>query len=137
MTPLLLTLVGTLATCVPVRSKSSVVGVYELSGDHRRIVLDLTADGQFTETITSRSGSVEKRTGKWLWNNDGLSLDELWIPKEFAPDYILQADSESGTQPKYTVPGHWSVSPEYHWGTVVFEVFPDADVSFRKISRPQ
>jgi len=61
-----------------------------------------------------------------------IDFDSLWIPKEFAPDYILQADSENSDQPRYTDPGHWVLAPEYHFGSVVLEIFPDADVSFRK-----
>lgn len=67
-------------------------------------------------------------------NNGYLNFDELWIPKSFAPDYILQADAGSGPdRPKYTEPGHWVLSAESHWGTVTLQVFED--VSFRMVER--
>ena len=119
--------------CHSVRSKPDVVGLYELKVGHDRISLEIATDDRFTETIRWASGKVEKRTGTWHWKNGFLSFDELWIPKSFAPDYILQADAESGpNEPKYTEPGHWVLPAESHWGTVTLEVFED--VSFRKVA---
>lgn len=124
-----------LVGCYYVTSKPDVIGLYELKVGHDRINLEIAPDDRFTETIQWASGKVEKRTGTWRWNNGSLSFDELWIPKSFAPDYILQADAESGpNQPKYTEPGHWTLSAENHWGTVTLEIFPDADISFRMVA---
>jgi hypothetical protein len=130
----LVALSSALVACYSVRSKPDVVGFYQLKGEHDLISLEIGPDERFTETIRWASGKVEKRTGAWRWNNGFLSFDELWIPRSFAPDYILQADAESGpTMPKYTEPGHWVLSAESHWGTVTLQVFED--VSFRMVER--
>ena len=122
--------------CVRVRSTTTLVGAYELRGDGHQIQLKILPGGTFTETISFKSGTTKQVGGKWQWDGKTslLSLDDLWIPIEFAPDYIVAADSRSGQQPKYTEPGHWVVSPEYQWGTVNIDIFPDADIGFKKTS---
>jgi hypothetical protein len=80
------------------------------------------------------SGQVDKRTGRWDWGAGRLSFDELSIPKSFAPNYLRP--TESSGSPKYTEPGHWSISPENHWGTVVLPIFPNEDVNFKMVKRP-
>jgi hypothetical protein len=131
LTAVLSICIGSLCSCFPVHSQSGAVGRYILGDGGQRIVLDVVADGSFTETITFRSGATQELTGKWSWSDGSISFDSLWIPKEFAPDYIGQTDSGSGV--KYTEPGHWTISPEYHWGTVVLEVFED--VKFRSVKQ--
>ena len=120
--------------CVYVQSRASVVGTYRLGSNHQRIVLELSPDGNFTETISYRKGEVTKHVGKWDFKSasDDLTFDSLWIPKEFAPDYILRVDENSKSQPKYTEPGFWTVTPTYERGTVTLDVFPDADITFKK-----
>ena len=125
-----------LVACIPARSKASVIGVYELKVERQKLTLELASDGSFTETIQFASGQVEKRVGQWNWMPGRVGLTGLWIPREFAPDYIHRADSEVGSgQPKYTEPGYWSVSAENHWGTTLLSVFPDDDVNFRMVKR--
>lgn len=120
--------------CVDVQSRAGVVGTYQLDSNHRQIVLELSSDGNFTETISYRKGEMTKHVGRWDFKpaNHDVTFDSLWIPKEFAPDYILDADENSKGQPKYTEPGSWIVTPTYEWGTVTLNVLPDADISFRK-----
>lgn len=114
------------------------MGRYELKVGNDRIDLDLASNQSFTETIRWASGKVEQRTGKWYWNRSSVSLDGLWIPKSFAPDYIKATDAKDGSnQPKYTEPGNWAVSAERHWGTVTLAVFPDADIYFRMVAHSQ
>jgi hypothetical protein len=130
----LLILSSALIACYPVGSKADLIGLYELKAGNDRISLELSSDQTFTEAITWASGKVERRTGKWYWKDGDLSLDELWIPKSFAPDYILAADAESGpNQPKYTDPMNWAVSAEMHWGKVELIIFPDSDVYFTMV----
>lgn len=123
--------------CTMVKSESEVLGEYELKVGKGRIELKMFPDRSFSETILWPTGKVENRSGKWLWAENGISLDPLSIPSEFAPDYILQADAyaKENKQPKYTEPGHWSIRAEKHWGTVTLPIFPDADVSFRMVRR--
>jgi hypothetical protein len=87
--------------------------------------------------LRGASGKIESCPGKWIWSQNGISFDQLWIPPAFAPDYILQADASApaNKQPKYTEPGHWYMRPERHWGTVTIPIFPDADVNFKMIMR--
>lgn len=119
--------------CLDVTSRAGVVGTYQLGSNHQRIVLELSSDGNFTETIRYRKGEVTKHVGRWDFKPpDSMRFESLWIPKEFAPDYILDADENSKGQPKYTEPGFWIVTPTYEWGSVTLDVFPDADISFRK-----
>lgn len=97
-----------------------------------KFALKVSPDKSYSETIFWPNGKVESRSGKWLWAENGISFDQLWIPSEFAPDYILQADTsaKANRRPKYTEPGYWSMRAERHWGTVILPIFPDADVSF-------
>ncbi len=123
--------------CSMVKSESDVLGEYELKVGNGRIALKVSPDKSFSETIFWPNGKVDNRSGEWLWAENGISFDQLWIPSEFAPDYILQADAsaKANKQPKYTEPGHWSMRAEKHWGTVIFPVFPDADVNFKRVRR--
>lgn len=120
--------------CVYVQSRGGVVGTYHLGSNHQRIVLELSPEGNFTETISYRNGEVAKHIGRWNFEpaNENLTFDSLWIPKEFAPDYILRTDENNKGQPKYTEPGSWTVTPTYEWGSVTLDVFPDDDISFKK-----
>jgi hypothetical protein len=121
--------------CTIVKSESDVLGEYELRAGNGKIVLQVSPDKNFSETIYWPTGKVESRSGKWLWNKHIINFDQLWIPSAFAPDYILQADAsaEANKQPKYTEPGHWAIQPERHWGTVTLSIFPDADVNFKMV----
>jgi hypothetical protein len=124
-----------LLSCYYVQSQEGVVGEYALDRDGNRIVLDVIAGGTFMETITLKSGEVVKQTGTWTFAkpNSNLSFDSLWIPREFAPDYIVRVDDNSTGQPKYTHSGHWILTPQWRWGRVVMDVFPDDDVAFKKV----
>jgi hypothetical protein len=123
-----------LVGCVPVRARSEVVGVYELNGGKQKITLEVFPSETFTETIIFASGQTERRTGGWHWAPGRIGFDGLWIPKSFAPDYILHADSAAkGTQPKFTDAGYWSLSAENHWGTMTLPIFPDADIGFTMV----
>ncbi len=123
-----------LSACVPVRSNSDLVGTYELSLEHQKIRLELAANGSFTEIIRFESGKEEHQAGRWDWSNERLGLYGLWIPRSFAPDYILKADSMAkvSTQ-KYAEPGYWAIRPEKHWGRIVLSIFPDADINFERV----
>jgi hypothetical protein len=124
-----------LVGCWVVTSRADVIGQYDLSVGSDRISLTLSPDGTFIENVLWASGKVDSLTGTWRWGNGGdLSFDKLWIPKAFAPDYIIQADSrQTSDGPKYTEPGYWSVSAERHWGKVTIAVFPGADVEFKMV----
>ena len=138
---LLLTVAASLfmTGCTIVKSESDVLGEYELRPEtgNGKIVLQVSPDKSFTETIYWPTGKIESRSGKWLWKDDGMSFDQLWIPSAFAPDFILETDAEAkaNNQPKYTEPGHWAIQPERHWGTVTLSIFPDADVDFKMTKR--
>lgn len=133
---LVIALLLSLNGCMNVKSQSDVVGEYRLGVGANEITLKIFPDRRFSEKIVTQNGKIEDHSGKWSWANDNISFDQLWIPREFAPPYILRADSSAGAnnQPKYTEPGHWVVSPEWHWGTVILPVFPDADTNFKMIS---
>jgi hypothetical protein len=123
--------------CMMVRSESDVLGEYELRVGTGKIDLTISPDKKFSEKIIWPTGKAEKRSGNWSWARDGVSFDQLWIPPEFAPEYILQAEASASAnrQPKYTEPGHWYIRAEKHWGTVTLAVFPDADIDFKMVSR--
>jgi hypothetical protein len=122
-----------LPACSMVKSKADVTGEYRLNAHSGAINLQLYDDGRFSEAIVWPSGRTETRLGNWSWNHNVVSLDELWIPREFAPDYIQDADNRNKGQPKYTDSGHWTCHPEKHWGTVRLSIFPDNDEYFEKI----
>ena len=126
-----------LCGCSLVKSESDVLGEYELTVGTGKITLKVSPDKTFSETILWPAGKVESHSGQWLWSQNGISFDQLWIPMEFAPDYILQADAsaKANKQPKYTELGHWYMRPERHWGNVTLPIFPDADVNFKMVRR--
>jgi hypothetical protein len=136
-----LVLVGTmlvsLSGCMMVKSESDVLGEYELKVEANKIALKVSPDKSFSEEIAWQGGKVQSHFGKWMWAKEGIDFDQLWIPPEFAPQYILQADSRASEnkQPKYTEPGHWFIRPEWHWGRVILPIFPDADIEFKMVSR--
>lgn len=132
----LLVLMFGLVGCYSVQSKTEVIGVYELDANGQKIILEILPSDTFAETIVFAPGRVEKRVGKWNWADGWMSFDDLWVPESFAPDYIRQVDSEaSGRQPKYTDPGHWVLTAEKRWGTVVLPIFPDSDIKFSMVRR--
>ena len=129
---LLLTLASMFAAgCSMVDSRSDVVGNYRLETKGGEISLRLSEDGHFSETIRWASGKQDTRSGSWYWSEKVINFDQLWIPREFTPSYIQDADASAKGQPKYTEPGQWTVTPERHWGTIILSIFPDNDENFR------
>jgi hypothetical protein len=80
--------------CVYVQSRAGVVGTYQLDSDHQRIVLELSPDGNFTETISYRKGEVTKHVGRCDFKpaNYDLTFDSLWIPLDVAQDSVPEPD---------------------------------------------
>lgn len=126
-----LTIIG----CTLNPSRSDVLGRYELTGIKTgRITLSLREDGTFSEGISWPSNREDHRSGIWTLSGGAVNLSGLWIPREFAPDYIIQTDQQtSAPMPRYTEPGNWSLSGEKRWGVVFLSVFSDADIEFKKI----
>lgn len=116
-------------------SRADVLGRYELKGVRSGgITLSLQRDGTFIEDISSPSAHEDHRSGIWTLSGGSVNLSKLWIPKEFVPDYITDADERtSAPMPKYTEPGNWSLSAEKRWGAGFLAVFPDEDIEFKKI----
>lgn len=125
---------GVVVGCALVGSRADVIGRYELDSKNGKIVLDLHPNGNFEETVVIDSAVADRRSGTWKLIGHSVDLDQLWIPREFAPKYIIGADAASAPEnPKYTAPGHWALGAEKHLGRVVLAVFPDADVNFEKV----
>lgn len=127
-------LVLTLGGCSLNPSRAVVVGNYELRGIKAgRITLSLRDDGTFREEIGWPSNRKDHVSGFWWLRGGDVDFSGLWIPKEFAPGYIIEADERtSPPMPEYTNPGHWSLSAEKKWGGVFLSVFED--VEFKKVS---
>jgi hypothetical protein len=132
---LLLTPILALVGCTLNPSRADVVGRYELKGIKAgRITLSLREDGFYSEDIVWPSQREDHRSGTWTLSGGNVDLSALWIPQEFAPDYIVDADRQtSAPMPKYTEPGHWNLSGEKRWGVVFLAVFPDDEIEFKKI----
>jgi hypothetical protein len=135
ITGLAVAMVLTINGCTLNPSRADVLGRYELKGsDAGAIKLSLRGDGTYSESIISSSHPEDHRSGTWTLSGGSVNLSELWIPKEFAPDYILQADKrKSPAMPEYTEPGYWSLPAEKRWGVVFLTVFPDADIEFQRV----
>jgi hypothetical protein len=114
---------------------SEVYGVYELRKGTQFIALEIRPDGSFEEKIVYSPQKLEKREGKWFWRADAVNIEALWIPRAFAPDYILSADANSAGGRKYTEPGNWFLHVEKQFGTITLIVFPDDDINFKMIRR--
>jgi hypothetical protein len=119
-------------------SKNNIIGCYELGDGDQKISLKIDPDGKYFEIVTLRGAVVDRHSGKWRWTASFVDFDSLWIPKEFAPDYILRADAAAARgEPKYTERGHWSLGAESMFGNVVLVVFPDEGVNFKLMRRPK
>jgi len=121
---LIVAMLLSLNSCMMIKSKSDVSGEYELKVGANNIALKISPDESFSERITWQGGKVQSHSGRWMWAKEGIDFDQLWIPPEFAPQYILQADA-SAIQ---------FIRPERHWGKVILPIFPDADTEFKMIS---
>jgi hypothetical protein len=126
-----LTLIG----CTLNPSRADVLGEYELQGIKAgRITLSLRGDGTYSEDISWPSSREGHRSGIWTLSGGDVNLSGLWIPREFDPDYMIDADQRtSAPMPKYMEPMNWSLSGEKMWGVVFLSVDPDADIEFKKI----
>jgi hypothetical protein len=109
-------------------SRNDVIGTYVLEGQGgNQITLTLSSDGVFSEKILA-SGNPKSAVGTWGIRDGNLDFDRLWIPRAFAPQYIIDADERSGErQPKYTEPGHWDLPVGKYWGRMKIEVFDDVE----------
>jgi hypothetical protein len=124
----------TLLGCTLNPSRADVLGRYDLKGVKAgKITLSLRGDGTYSEDISWPSNREDQRSGIWTLNGGDVNLSGLWIPPEFAPDYIDSDQRTSAPMPKYTEPTNWSLSGEKRWGVVFLSVFPDADIEFKKI----
>jgi hypothetical protein len=134
--PSIAALLLTLCGCTLNPSRADVLGRYELRGiKSGSITLALKADGTYIEEISWSANHKDNRSGTWFLSGGNVDLSELWIPPEFAPDDIIDADQKlSAPMPKYTESGHWNLSGEKKWGMVYLVVFPDADIEFKKVS---
>jgi hypothetical protein len=132
----LATLALALVGCNVNPPRSDVVGRYELRGiKSGQITLTLREDGSWIEQIHWTSNRTDARSGQWSLRSGCVALNDLWIPKEFVPADVLKSDEFADpSQPKFTDPGNWVLSPEKWWGVVTMDVFPDEEVEFRKVS---
>src|SRR5437773_17684 len=67
-----------LAACTRINSESDVVGEYQLKVGTGQILLDISSDHKYSETIVLPDGKKQNISGKWLWNNHAVSFDSLW-----------------------------------------------------------
>jgi hypothetical protein len=97
--------------------------------------LSLQEDCTYSEEISWPSTRRDHLSGIWSLRDGNVEVIGLWIPKEFAPDYIIAADEQASPHlPKYTEPLNWNLSAEKRWGVAFLTVFPDADVEFKRVS---
>jgi hypothetical protein len=96
---------GFLTAGCNLRSEADVIGRYQMGTKPRLIVLDVKPDHTFSEIINIPGQTFPERFGRWSWTAGSISFDSLWIPMEFAPDYIVDADRTGSV--KYTEPAHW------------------------------
>lgn len=125
-----------IASCSRPVSKEALVGSYRLSANAGFIDLELFVDGSMVETIHARNGALTIRKGKWTppsGDYSQMGLDGLWVPTDFAPDYIQQADKYDGSGPKYSELGYWVLTPIYESGRIVLPIFPDSDIQFERV----
>ena len=125
-----------LTSCWSVGSADRVAGVYELrnlEGDSE-ITLEVRSDRNYVEGVVIGGSLPDRRSGKWWWVDGSIGFESLWIPRVFAPDYIIDADTHAQPgMPKLTEPWHWTLPAEVQWGQTTLSVFPD--VEFRMVRR--
>jgi hypothetical protein len=119
--------------CREPESERSLVGFYQLRHASGVIDLELLPEGKFIETIRPCAGAVSIRRGTWSppsRSANQIGLEGLWIPQEFVPDYLLDADVASRDGVKFSEPGYWVLRPNYEFGALIIPLFPDAGVRF-------
>ena len=86
-----------LCSCAAIDSERNAVGAYEMSSGRNRITLRVCGDHTFAEEITIPGKSTYRHKGRWEWRHGYVDFDELWVPKEFTPQSMIDADA--GTAP--------------------------------------
>jgi hypothetical protein len=84
--------------CTAVRSDSELLREYALNFANGRIELKAVSDQSFTETTFWPGGKVETRSGHWLWYENRVSFDQLWMsgerPSGVALDFPREQESK-------------------------------------------
>jgi hypothetical protein len=130
---LALVLIVILTSCFPNRSRAAIIGKYELKDVSERITVNVTPNERFDETIYPSSGKAVRH--QWHWHDGIVSFVGLTIPVELINKYIGLEDSLGASKRPNGEITTWSLTLENHWGTLVFPVFPDSDMNFRKVSK--
>lgn len=118
-------------------SKESLIGHYRLAGKAGTIDLELAADGAFVQTVRFEDGTRSVRRGRWVppsSANSTVGLDGLWIPREFCPGYLNEADTRKDGHPKCSDPGYWVGKPYRALGKIVLPMFPDENMNFERVT---
>jgi hypothetical protein len=105
-----------------------------LDRERRKLRYGFSVITPYVERIATPRIGVATVSGKWRWLHGAVDFDRLWIPKDFAPPSVLRDDAEAGVgQPKFTEPGHWTLTPEKQFGRIIFEIFPDSGPDLRMV----
>ena len=116
-------------------SRADVVGRYDLFSPipHAgRVFLAVKSDGTYEETVVSGK-TTDRYSGRWRFQGGSVYFDVLWIPAEFAPQSIIEADrNASPGQGRFTRPGPNELPAERLFGWITLDVFSDWSVEFRK-----
>jgi hypothetical protein len=129
-TLMILAYLATSIACGSIHSRLELIGTYELKLEKQKIILEVFADGSFSETIYFNLGQIEKMAGRWEWGGVFMSFDKLWIPKSFSPEIYVLLDESGKTG--FTSPGHYAITPAKRWGKVTLPIFEDEGIEFTK-----
>jgi len=120
-----------LCSCAAIDSERNAVGAYEMSSGRNRITLRVCGDHTFAEEITIPGKSTYRHKGRWEWRHGYVDFDELWVPKEFTPQSMIDADAGTAPGlPRITEPRENSLGAEIRFGRKILEVFPDSGPNF-------
>ncbi len=90
-----------------------------------------------TRAATNRSKIAvigKRHQGQWQWREGTVIFVGLVIPIDLISKYIGPEDSAGGSTLPTIEITTWSLTLENHWGKLLFPVFPDSDINFRRVS---
>jgi hypothetical protein len=123
---LLLALFIYLPSCTRFLSEADIVGTYSLQVGNQMILLRMYPDNSYEEKIIFSPSKVEAIRGKWAWKQGDLTFDSFWVPIEFAPASIAEADRRAQPgSPRSTDPGGMQTFLTRRAGKLAISLFGD------------
>jgi hypothetical protein len=77
---ILVFLMSSLCGCEAISDVKDVYGSYELTSRRGKVLLQISADQSYFETVKPLGAPDAEQSGKWQWRNGRVCLDAFLIP---------------------------------------------------------